>query len=45
MRTQSEINRASIERHLKEAWTVSIHAYGSGSAVVKAIERAMDVLE
>jgi len=41
MRTQADINRASIEKHLKDAWTVSIHTYGSGSAVVKAIEDAM----
>jgi hypothetical protein len=41
MRTQTEINRASIERHLKDAWTVAIHTYGSRTAIVKAIEDAM----
>jgi len=45
MRTQADINRASIEKHLKDAWTVAIHTYGSGSAVVKSIEQAMDVIE
>jgi len=41
MRTQTEINRASIEKHLKDAWTVAIHTYGSRTAIVKAIEDAM----
>jgi len=41
MRTQTEINRESIERHLKDAWTVAIHTYGSRTAIVKAIEDAM----
>jgi len=45
MRTQAEVHRASIEKHLKDAWAVAIHAYGSGAAVVKAIEQAMDVIE
>jgi len=41
MRTQREINRASIEKHLKDAWTVAIHTYGSEAPIVKAIEQAM----
>jgi len=41
MRTQTEINRASIEGHLKAAWTVAIHTYGSEAPIVKAIEGAM----
>ena len=41
MRTQMEINRASIEKHLKDAWSVAIHTYGSGAAIVKAIEHAL----
>ena len=45
MRTQTEINRASIERHLKDAWTVAIHTYGSEAPIVKAIEQAMAVSE
>ena len=45
MRTQTEINRASIERHLKDAWTVAIHTYGSEAPIVKAIEHAMEVSE
>jgi len=40
MRTQTEINRASIEKHLKDAWEVAIHAYGSEAPIVKAIEKA-----
>lgn len=45
MRTQTEINRASIERHLKDAWTVAIHTYGSMAGIVKAIEHAMEAVE
>jgi hypothetical protein len=45
MRTQTEINRDSIEKHLKDAWTVAIHTYGSEAAIVKAIEQAMGVSE
>ncbi len=45
MRTQIEINRASIEKHLKDAWTVAIHTYGSEAAIVKAIEHAMEEIE
>jgi len=36
-----EINRASIEKHLKDAWMVAIHTYGSEAPIVKAIEQAM----
>jgi hypothetical protein len=42
MRTQREINRASIERALKAAWTVAIHTYGSEAPIVKAIEEMME---
>jgi len=41
MRTQTEINRDSIERHLKDAWTVAIHTYGSEAGIVKGIEQVM----
>jgi len=40
MRTQTDINRDSIEKHLKDAWEVAIHAYGSEAPIVKAIEQA-----
>ena len=42
MRTQMEINHESIEKHLKDAWTVAIHTYGSEAGIVKAIEQAME---
>jgi len=38
------INRKS-ERHLKDAWTVAIHTYGSEAPIVKAIEHAMEESE
>jgi len=45
MRTQADINRASLKKHLMNALTVAICTREGSVEMVKAIEEAMEMIE